>query len=385
MTKCLAAALAVVLLAAAGVGCKKDDPAVVVDAGPAAAEAAAVPTSDAPPSAPADVPAAAATGLDHPANDPGLVTAARPIANCPQDKRPDSKTCPAFAELARVVGAVDPAVAFDTLLRFLDSPAPGVRFAAAELLRQRTWPSAVRSDGERLDRVVAALRAERDRGVAEALGTLVGRFPLHEPERRGPVLDLLHELPLPEARKGLLYHLLYTNQKERGVFAAVREVADTDPDVGVRRSALSAFWNLGPERRDEIVPIWRRALRSPEDDLAAKASYLLGNWQQGVEEAFSDVVAETRRRGEAGTATWEFLSGLLWYVQNDQPFVDRQAVFDAARVVVGNGRNTWMARNKALDLLQKTGVAGFTEAAQAFVDDPDSMVARHARQLLGLP
>lgn len=382
-------------------GCRSEDPPpagappeAATSAAPAAGGAPEAPgatgtspaapgTSTAPPPPPAaPVPAA----LDDPANDPAIAAAARAVAACvpaPGLARVDSAACPALIELERAVGRAAPAAAFDTLLRLTAAPGPVLPAAAADLLRQRTWPRAVTSDDPRLARLLGALGESRDAVVAEGLGTAAGGFRPEGDRRRRELLGRLRDHPLPAARKGLLAHLLFTSGDLPGVFEAVRDAAETDPSPAVRSAALAAFWNLGEERRADIVPIWTRALRTPEPIVAAKAAYLLGHWRQGVAEAFPEVVAETRRRAAEGRVTWDFLSGLLWYVRNGQPFVDRAAVFDAARAVLADERNGWMARNKALDLMELSGGEGFPPAARPYADDPEPLVAAHARKLLG--
>ncbi len=336
-----------------------------------------------PPEEPAeDDPVKIGAGIHDPRNAAELLPIAREVAKCDYDRHIDPRECPAFRKLAEKASALPPPFGFATLINLLEDESPALRFAAANTLRLRYFEGRPLENPEFLSAAKEALAAEEDHQIATELGGLVGKFCLEETGKLEEVLKLLRGHPLPQAQTGMLLHILRTNRVLPDVFEAVVEIAREDPDDNVKRAALAAFWSIADDHRDESVSLWREALSWPAPKASSHAAYMLGHFNDGVEEAFEDVLSETARRAEEGTLSWEFLAGLYWYVHNDQEFVDKARVFELLRGIAENDKLRWNVRNRAMSIMRETGDERFRGAIEPLVSEPETQVAMHAKRLL---
>ncbi len=323
-----------------------------------------------------------AIGIHNPDNAPELIPIAERVAQCDYDEGLTTRDCSALEDLRREAGDLPPPLGLTTLLNLLEDESPSVRFAAAKSLRTHHFGEQPLTDSASLDAALKALWEEQEGPILAELGGLVSRFRLAQAGKTEEVLKALRSHPRREARIVLVGQILFANREVSRVFEAVAEIAREDQHEEIRSAALGAFWNIGTDRRSEIVALWREALSWPQARLSADAAYLLGNWHGGVEEAFEEVLAETARRADDLSLSWEFLAGLERYVRNDRDFVTKEKVFDVLAEVAQNNNLFWNVRNRAMTIMENTGDERLQETLTPLTSDPEMLVAKHAADII---
>jgi hypothetical protein len=214
------------------------------------------------------------TGLAAKGNNPEIVALAAEALKCAHDGSHlfDFK-CDAFKGFLRAKAIADQDA---TLVSFWEDADPRVRLLGAFAL-----PDGIndhppfRNDPALSQRMVRALAKETESSVASAMARRVARIDVETTGLLAPIAELIKSSRHPGATEELINNLLFTNSRSRATYDYFLTLTQ-DPDKGVRRKAVDAFWIGGGLSAVETCKMWEAHLDDAAPEVAGAAAYHLG-------------------------------------------------------------------------------------------------------------
>jgi len=354
---------ALVLLAAASVGCSKG--------------ASGTSTSSSASPEPTKAPAA---GLEAAGNDAAVVDLAKKALGCKWGVYGFDSMCPemkAFVESEAVRDGKGDA----TLVSFLEDPNEQVRWLGSRALSQRG--RTYKTDKALSERIVKVAEGEKSKTVAQEMGGVVGGIKHAETGlgERIKVIAKSHEIP--QMRTSLLARMLFTNGEL--LYDFVKDIATNEKDPMVRRAAMSAFWTgTPPNKAADTCAMWLGFVDDAAEDVGGEAAYLVSFYPQnsGCKAEWDPLLEKIEKRAKAGTLKSTQMAASLYYLYRQASATDAQKkrALAIAREAAENKANSGMARSRALEL-----VAEKDPDAKKFLeklkDDSDVFVKSRAKDL----
>ncbi len=331
---------------------------------------------------PTQAPAAAGGGVDDAANDKAVVALAREAIKCGwQDTWGLKSGCPGLeawtkSELIKG-GKSDP-----TLLNFLADAQKEARWLGAYGLYN--GGQTYRQDAAMAKRVLAAGRAEKDSTVARKLGDAIGRIDVAKSGTGDEIKKMLAESSSTTLRQGIVEGVLFTNRSEGGFYDLLAKMARTEKDKTVRKSAASAFWVGGSERRDDTCKLWLELADDADDDLAGNSAYHASWWSSGggCTGQWDALLGVIEKRAKAGKVKSTFMTSALGWLQKQGKATDAQKkrALAVARTIVETASNDKMARGDSLRVIGEHDPEAKKYAAR-FESDPEFFVKSAAQRI----
>lgn len=319
-------------------------------------------------SSPPDVRDAAPTsvprpqGLDHPANDPRVASLARGALACPWTDKGLVETCPALIAWKKAVEqdtSADP-----TLVAMLDDSRDAVRWLSGVGLAEGSRP--LHRDGERAKVLVDATRREKHERVGRELGFAVGALDLTATKLEREVRELVTSHPLPLVRLAIVSRTLQTNPS---MFELVFQLARTEKDPQVRRSAIGALRLAPAAHREQVGALWVELASDADGEIADAAVTKCAVSEEICRARWDDLLTKMEARATAFPEFMPFALGDL----HEQPRATAQQKARAERLAVAvleATSNTDIARSKALAALARMDPKRARALAAKYVDAP---------------
>ena len=261
----------------------------------------------------------------------------------------------------------------ETFLVYLTDQKPGKRWLGAEGLKNAGGK--YRTETEPAKRVLAAVEAEKDAGVAKSLGAVMG---LIDADKAGLVDEVLAQAkghPLEAMRAAYFSRTRFSNDK---VYAAAFEAAKTDQSPTVRHAAFAAFWTgTPPGKKEDVCDLWLDRIKNdPTEREQAYASYLLlFNINQGCKQHYDETLTLIESRARSGKAQETQWGSSLGYLlkQKDLSPAHKARAIAVAKAIVENTANEGFARKYALEAIIEHDAAGMAYA-EKFANDGNTFV-----------
>lgn len=348
-------------------------PAASATAAPAASSAAA-------PASSAAAPVASAAPKAEPASDP-IRAAARKVVACAgwsELSVPwDCADLKAFDEL----GALQEGAGDKTLVEMLADPEPKMVALGARGLRVNGRK--FRDDAALAEKIVARLEAGKDdESVLDNLATVAGAID-GEKTKLGPrLLDLAKNIKSPSVRGSFISAGQFHNSDL--LYPVTSELARSESNQDLRRTAISAFWTGTPSgKSDEVCKLWVSIGQDPKtpEGLAAQAVDYAA-WTPTTCDKQYDAIAkllEKHLKGKVEETSWA-IAGTHLVGQDKLAAPLKKKVVGLLKAVATDPKNGASVRVFALDGVIKGDPAGAKALLAKLAKDKDDYVAKHAAE-----
>ena len=325
-------------------------------------------------------------GLANEENDPELdALAGEILATCKLDDLLglSGHRCQPY-DTVKLRAKLSPA-GFATMINWLEDDSPMVRKAGLNGL----WGFDIKSHSNCADakRVEAALGRETNRWNASSLAAHWAYFAEACPELDKNMQAFVQDTTYKhiEGRRAFFEPLSSSVLVRPGWFETAKAVATTDPDAGMRRSAITPLARMpssGGPTPAVVTSVLRTVLKDHDPDVSSSAAGTLarqhedGAYEEIVELAMADLAAKGAHTG--------YLRALSEYVGRKYTKVDKAPAFAVAHAYVESEAYPF-ARKAAFDVLRAGNAPGWkrlatTMAASKAAEDKE--VAQYARELL---
>ncbi|MDI3292071.1 hypothetical protein [Polyangium sp. 15x6] len=355
---------AIALLAGLGLGCSKGS------SGPDPAGSAAAPAEAKP----------SAKGIEAAGNDAAVVELAKKALGCKWGSYGFDSMCPEMKTLIESELIRD-GKADATFVSFLEDPNEQVRWLGSRVLSQRG--RVFRNDKALATRIVVVAEGETSKTVAQELGGVVGGIK-HADTGLGERIQVMAKgHAVQQMRTSLLARMLFSNGET--LYEFVKDIATNDKDAVVRKAAMSAFWTgTPPSRAADSCKMWLGFVDDAADDVSGEAAYLTAFYPQGggCKAEWDPLLDKIEKRAKDGTIKSTQMASALFYLHRQTGASDAQKkrALAVARMIVENGKNSGMARGRALELVAEKDPDG-KKLLQSMQEDPDVFVKRRAKDL----
>ena len=321
-------------------------------------------------------------GLDAAGNDPAVVALAKKALACtwnPQGPKYDCADRKAWESSDLFKGGKNDA----TLVAMLEDGNEQVRWLAAN--RLVPLGSTYRGDKVLAERALNAVLAEKGTLIGRTMGNVAGNIKLSElglVEKARP----LFKAPTPkEIRIGFLDQAQFNNRD--AYYAAVTELAKSDPDKDIRMAAYGSFWTGTPKGKTaEVCQLWFDITHDANEQVGSHAAYYLSFYSLdgGCAAKWDGMLDDIEKRAKAGTAKSSDWPGALYYMSGQKGASDAQKgrAVTIAKALAENAANGNSSRARALDVVAERDAAGAKAYLEKFANDPDTYLKGRAQELL---
>jgi hypothetical protein len=269
-----------------------------------------------------------------------------------------------------------------TFVNFLADPKKEVRWLGGESLSR--FGKTFKTDPALAKKVMAAAQAEKDKSVLKKLGSNVGHLDVSKTGLADDIKKLLAESTSTELRSGIVGSILWSNGKEGGFYDLLQQMARTEKDKEVRKSAAAAFWTGGSDRTEDNCKLWLELSADADDDLAGHSAYHCafyphGGGCTGQWDALMDGI---EKKSKDGAVKSSFMSSSLGYLYKQAKASDAQKkrAITILRAIVENKSNEKMVRGDALRVIGEHDPDAQAFAAK-FESDPEFFVQSAAKKI----
>jgi len=321
-------------------------------------------------------------GLNHPDNDPAVVSAAKEVLTCEWQKERFKTDCEALqkwkkAEISKK-GAAD-----KTLINFLEDEDTKVQWIGAEALSRDG--SAYKTDAVLAKKVVDALDKATEGYLVGLLSGCVGRSDLKATGLGERVMKMMEEHGNVAVREGLAGDTLFSNRDYPGLYDLLVKIARSNQDPKVRKRAAAAFWTGTPAGKQvESCKLWLELADDADDDVAGTSAYHCAFSSSAGEctGQWDGLLSLIERKAKAGQVKTSTMAGALAYLYGQRKANDaiKKRTIAVARAIVANPANKDLARSRALEFIGKDDPAG-KAFAKSYENDPSIHVKVQAKAI----
>jgi hypothetical protein len=318
-------------------------------------------------------------GLNAPGNDPVIVDLTRKALACRWSALGFDATC---GDLRGLIDAeaLREGKGDATLVNLLEDPNEQVRWLGARALSMRG--KVYRTDKPLAERVVKATEDEKVKAVGQELGGTTGNISHAETGLGERIKAMAKAHPLQTVRMSMLSRMLFANGEV--LYGFVKDIAKTDPDPGVRKAALSAFWTgTPPNKNAETCALWLEFVDEPADDVSGEAAYLCAFYPQGggCKAEWDPLLAKLEKKAKEGVIRGGQSANALFHLhrQAGASEAQKKRALATARLILETKSNGGMARAKALELLFEKDPEG-RKLVEQYRNDGEGRQRRGGRQ-----
>jgi hypothetical protein len=319
-------------------------------------------------------------GLDHADNDAEVVKLAEAALACKWNAGQPAHDCKAHEAWTKRDATAGNSEA--TLLRMMEDRDAKVRYLAYE--RLDTTRAKWRADAKQAKRVLAAATKEEEKAGGERVGRLVGMIDADKTGLGDDIKALLKDSKSLAVRKGIVGSVLFNNKKAGGFYDHLQQIAKSDRDVEVRKTAAAAFWTGGSDRPDDTCKLWLELASDKEGAVAGPSAYHCSWWSTGGGcinqwDALLDVIES---RGKAGTVPTGFMVSALGWLQKQSKATaaQKKRAIAVAKTIVDNPANK-STRAEAMRVIGEHDPNAKAYAAK-YQNDSDGFLKSTAARIL---
>ncbi len=326
---------------------------------------------------------AAGAGMDDPSNDKAVVALAKEAIKCEWDASWGLKSdCPAMDAFNKAEpvksGKVDA-----TLVNFTGDAKKEVRWLGASALSSSG--TTFKQDPALAKKLVAAGRAEKDPGAGKQIGRTIAYIDVGKTGTADDIKKVIAESDNQPLRDAIVDSILFNNRTEGGFYDLLQQMARTEKNKDVRKTAAGAFWVGGSERHDDTCKLWLELVSDPDDDLASNAAYWTAFWSAGggCQAQWDPLLDQVEKHAKDGTVKSSFMAVSLGYLYKQEKASDAQKkrALAIAHTLLENKSNSGMSRGDALRVIGENDPANAKSYAAKFENDSEFFVKNEAQKI----